>query len=286
MGNVSPPVPDMRDDADADSLALLKPGDSGDAIRIVQQRLLALGFPPGVIDGQYGDMTTQAVMQFQKSAHLAVTGFIDNETLHALGYEVDQSPGTQSGPFSVDAVSRMFPGAPLQNIRAYLPLVLTALNEFGLDDAPMTLVALATIRAETGSFAPLDEYPSAYNTDPGGVPFARYDFRKDLGNGAAGDGARFKGRGFIQLTGRANYVEFSEKLGLGDTLIDRPEMANDPWIAARLLACFLKSKEGIIRTALKKGDFASARKAVNGGTHGLDNFITAYRAGAQGIGLA
>lgn len=284
MSRMLPPVPDIRDDVE--NLAVLKPGDAGDAIRIIQQRLLALGFSPGMIDGYYGDQTSLAVKRFQQAAGLPPTAMVDSRTLNALGYEVDPSPSSGDERFSVDAVSPMFPGAPPHNIRAYLPLVLTALAEVGLDDPTMTLAALATIRAETGSFAPIDEYPSKYNTAPGGAPFALYDFRRDLGNNAAGDGARFKGRGFIQLTGRDNYRTFSEQLGLGALLLDRPDMANDPWIAARVLAAFLKNKESAIRKALEQGDFTTARKAVNGGTHGLEQFIASYRIGAREIGLA
>jgi putative chitinase len=274
------------------SLALFKEGDSGDAIRVIQQRLGTVGFPCGTPDGDYGPKTAQAVAQFQQSIHLPPTGEVDHQTLQALGYEADQQPlppassSEMQQDFSVAHVSRMFPGAPLQNIRTYLPLILNAMVEFGMADAAMILVALATIRAETGLFAPIDEGQSSYNTAPGGAPFARYDFRQDLGNNAAGDGARYKGRGFIQLTGCNNYQNYSHKLGLGDQLVREPERANDPTIAARVLAAFLKDKEALIRKALNQNDFAAARRAVNGGTNGLDTFIATYRSGAQEIGLA
>jgi peptidoglycan L-alanyl-D-glutamate endopeptidase CwlK len=145
----------------------------------------------------------------------------------------------------------------------------------------MLLMALATIRVETGSFSPISEYQSKYNTAPGGKPFALYDFRSDLGNSAQGDGDRYKGRGFIQLTGKHNYSIYSAKLGLGDLLVRQPESANDPVIAARVLAAFLKDKEGIIRSALNKGDLAAARKAVNGGTHGLEQFQATFQKGGN-----
>ena len=59
----------------------------------------------------------------------------------------------------------------------------------------------------------------------------------------------------------------------------RPELANDPLIAARILAAYLKDHEGDIRAALSRGDLAAARKAVNGGTHGLDQFQLAFQRG-------
>jgi predicted chitinase len=112
-----------------------------------------------------------------------------------------------------------------------------------------------------------------------------YDFRADLGNNAPGDGARFKGRGFVQLTGRNNYARYSQEVGLGDELLQTPDAANDPVIAARILAAFLKDHEAEIRDALMRGDLAAARKAVNGGTHGLAQFEIAFQKGASLAGM-
>ena len=145
----------------------------------------------------------------------------------------------------------------------------------------MVLIALSTIRAESASFAPISEFQSRYNTTPGKHAFNRYDFRADLGNGALGDGAKYKGRGFIQLTGKANYRKYSRRLGLGTRLVDNPDLANDPKIAADLLAYFLKDKESVIRQDLAKSDLRAARRRVNGGTHGIQQFATAFRTGAE-----
>ncbi|HEY9686914.1 MAG TPA: peptidoglycan-binding protein [Coleofasciculaceae cyanobacterium] len=268
---------------------LIKSGDSGDAVRVIQDKLKRLGFDPGAMDGIYGGKTVNAVYSFQSAWGMKPTGVIDPPTLYALGYQVDEPtpPARQPGDdWTVEKVARMFPGAPVENIRKYLPAVLSALASFGLSDPAMTLAALATIRAESAGFEPIGEYVSTYNTTPGKRPFGLYDFRKDLGNQATGDGERYKGRGFVQLTGRFNYEKFSKLLGLGDLLLRQPEHANDPEIAASLLACFLKSKEAVIRKALALGDLASARKAVNGGSHGLERFVTAYQTGAHLAGLA
>src|SRR4030095_11192702 len=106
-----------------------------------------------------------------------------------------------------------------------------------------------------------------------------YDNRRDLGNRGRPDGSDFKGRGFVQLTGRANYQKFSVQLGLGNGLVDNPKLANDPKVAADLLALFLKDKEASIRKALLDDDLRGARKLVNGGSHGLAEFSEAYRIG-------
>lgn len=175
---------------------------------------------------------------------------------------------------TVDIAARIVPGASRAHIESSLPPILKALEAAGLDDRAMILMALATIRAETGSFLPISEFVSRFNTSPGGHPFDLYDLRADLGNQGAPDGERFKGRGFIQLTGRANYA-----LHGGEKLVDDPDLANDPMVAAQLLASFLKAHEPKIRTALAASDLREARRQVNGGTHGLDAFTAAYKTG-------
>ena len=179
---------------------------------------------------------------------------------------------------TVDIAARIVP-APRVNIESNLPLVLNALVAPQLADKPMILMALATIRAETGSFLPISEGQSHFNTSPGGHPFDLYDSRANLGNLGPPDGERFKGRGFIQLTGRANYALHGAAIGLGNQLIENPDLANDPGIAARLLASFLKTHEERIRAALTEGDLREARRLVNGGSHGLAAFTAAYTAG-------
>ena len=87
----------------------------------------------------------------------------------------------------------------------------------------------------------------------------------------------------MQLTGRANYTTYSVRMGMGTGLVDNPEKASDPVIAANLLALFLKDKERRIREALLENDLAAARKLVNGGSHGLNDFADAFRAGDRVI---
>jgi peptidoglycan L-alanyl-D-glutamate endopeptidase CwlK len=180
---------------------------------------------------------------------------------------------------TVDLAARIIPHAPRANIESNLPFVLDALVPPQLADKPMILMALATICAETGSFLPLSEGQSHFNTSPGGHPFDLYDSRADIGNRGAPDGERFKGRGFIQLTGRANYALHGSAIGLDNQLIENPDLANIPGIAARLLASFLKTHEQRIRAALTANDLREARRLVNGGSHGLDAFTAAYNAG-------
>lgn len=91
----------------------------------------------------------------------------------------------------------------------------------------------------------------------------RYEGRADLGNAVAGDGKRFLGRGYVQITGRRNYSDWSKRLGID--LVGKPTLAEQPEIAARMLV------EGMrLGTFTGKklddypGDFVGARRIVNG----------------------
>ena len=252
-------------------------------IKALQQALFDHGFNPGKADGSFGLGTQAAVMAFQRSAGLLADGIAGVRTLAALQGTAAPPLASVLGQISTAVVSQMFPHTPLINIKRNLPFVLTALDEAQLHDRLMVLAALATIRAETESFEPVAEGQSRYNTspDPKGHAFDLYDQRKDLGNTGPPDGERFRGRGYIQLTGRANYATYGQGIGLQRQLIENPELASEPAIAAKLLAAFLKHKERRIKEALLHQDFAGARRLVNGGSHGLDRFVDAYKTGIR-----
>jgi len=258
---------------------ILREGDAGPDVVELQTRLQAAGFPPGALDGAFGPGTHAALLAFQESASLLPDGIAGPQTLAALGVvQAALPPLTGMPPITVAMAARMFPGAPEANIANHLPIVLNALQAAGLTATPVVLAALGTIRAETAGFAPVGEYVSRFNTSSGGNPFDLYDYRKDLGNRGPTDGADYRGRGFVQLTGRDNYVRFGRRVGVPD-LADNPDKANDPVIAAALLAAFVNAVLIPLRRALAADDLAAARRLVNGGTHGLAAFIDAYRTG-------
>ena len=243
----------------------LRTGSSGSDVRALQTRLEELGFSPGPIDGQFGPGTESAVRAFQQSRGLTVDGIVGPATAKALGLELERPdvgveaeiPSGFTG-VTVTAVSKMFPSTPVRNIQTHLPNVLGALVDSALADQKMVLMALGSIRAETEGFEPISEFQSKFNTSPEGHPFDKYDDREDLGNQGRPDGERFRGRGFIQLTGRFNYQEHGEAIELGNRLIEEPELANDSEIASKLLASFIKGKEDRIRQALEDNDLRKA----------------------------
>ncbi len=91
-----------------------------------------------------------------------------------------------------------------------------------------------------------------------------------MGNDQAGDGYRFRGRGYLQLTGRDNYRVFGERIGLD--LISAPEKAEDPAVAWRIAASYFANRSRRGKTALEwadENDVYNVTRIVNGGEHGL-----------------
>lgn len=95
-----------------------------------------------------------------------------------------------------------------------------------------------------------------------------YEGRATLGNTFKGDGPRFKGRGLIQVTGRANYAECSRALfGSEDVLLGNPDMLATPENAVRSAYWFWNKNK--LNEVADTGDFVKVVRRINGGTNGL-----------------
>lgn len=179
------------------------------------------------------------------------------------------------------AIRTAFPATSLSTIDKNLPFVLSAIKEFQIFDPKIVAAVFATIRAENPSFEPTTEHVSKFNTEDGAKPFNLYEPGTPrgarLGNTEPGDGEKFRGRGYLQLTGRANYQKMSARLGLGTLLVEFPDLANSPEMSARILCAFIADNERM-KSALKSDDLVLARKTTSGGSHGLSEFAQAYRA--------
>jgi putative chitinase len=254
----------------------LKNGSNGDDVKRLQQALKDKGLYTGPIDGAFGPGTEAAVRAFQASKGLGADGVAGPVTKAALGIIVPPGPDI-SGSVTVDKVMSMMPDTSRAGVAANLPNVLAALKADQLSDRCMVLMALATIYVETGQFKPLGEFQSSFNTSPGGRPYDLYDDRADLGNRGAPDGATFKGRGFVQVTGRNNYAKYGAMVGVD--LVANPDLALDSVIASKILAAYLKGVETAVRVATAEGSLEDLRRTVNGGTNGLAEFTKAYRKG-------
>ncbi|HEY4544863.1 MAG TPA: glycoside hydrolase family 19 protein [Pedomonas sp.] len=126
---------------------------------------------------------------------------------------------------------------------------------------------LAQAAHETGGFRHFVELGSGDGPDPDPYDdyLQRYDYRRDLGNSAAGDGERYRGRGIFQLTGKANYWTYSKRVGID--LINQPERAAEPELAV-LIACLFWADRKLNAIADDDALVAITRR-INGGTNGL-----------------
>jgi len=267
--------------SDIESIILIK-GNQGVHVKTLKQQLdKALGATaklfPTLASGDVFDNDTEAALRnWQVTIGLVGDGVAGPCVRRALGVI---SLRALAVPLNTAEVKKVFPTATkASNVSKYIPYVVAALEAFELTDVDMIAVALATIRAETEGFVPISEMISQYNTPPGKLPFSAYEgdkLAKTLGNLYPGDGASFRGRGFVQLTGRYNYELYAKRLDV--PLDTKPDFANTPEIAACLLAAFLYDKQSAMRAALKTGDLAKVRKLVNGGAHGLVRFRETFK---------
>lgn len=105
--------------------------------------------------------------------------------------------------------------------------------------------------------------------------FQKYDPKHNprlatkLGNKFKGDGAHFKGRGFVQLTGRENYTQASREIFGDDRLIKKPDLAAQPDIAARIAVWYWTDR---VKPLVKDfSDTTRVTKIINGGLNGLED---------------
>jgi putative chitinase len=92
-----------------------------------------------------------------------------------------------------------------------------------------------------------------------------YEGRADLGNTQAGDGVRYKGRGLLQLTGRANYRTYGA--ALGNDLEQFPERAAEPVLSLRIACQFWALKK--LNRFCDADDIVELTRRINGGSNGL-----------------
>lgn len=93
---------------------------------------------------------------------------------------------------------------------------------------------------------------------------------KDLGNKQEGDGWNFRGSGYIQLTGRANFTNAEKSLKIG--ILENPDLARTHSNSWLILAWYMTTREGML-AAIAKDDAFQVTKLVNGGTNGLQDRI-------------
>ncbi|PKV42740.1 putative chitinase [Janthinobacterium sp. 61] len=139
-----------------------------------------------------------------------------------------------------------------------------AMLEFGITTPARQASFLSQVGHESGSLAYVRELASG----------AAYEGRRDLGNTLPGDGVRYKGRGLIQITGRANYAACGKALGLD--LLAKPDLLEQIVNACRSAGWFWQSNG--LNALADAGDQVRVTRRVNGGTNGLAERLALFAA--------
>jgi predicted chitinase len=134
-------------------------------------------------------------------------------------------------------------------------LMLKSLVDAGITDPQTQALIMGQLSHESGGFKSMNEIG-------GGV---QYEGNRRLGNTQPGDGDRFRGRGFVQLTGRYNYTSAARDLGLD--LVNNPDLAADPQNAAKIAIWYLQKKRGNGKSPLdyaQAGNFDGLTQSIQG----------------------
>ena len=163
-----------------------------------------------------------------------------------------------------------------------LPFLTNAMAEFAIEAPARAAAFLAQLAHESGQFRFMEEIWQPTDAQRRYEPVTKLS--KNLGNTEAGDGKRFKGRGPIQLTGRANYKRFGDLLGV-DLIADPPRAAN-PNVAFRVAGLFW-SKKGLNELADLTTDdaFKEITRRINGGFNGLADRQAFYAVARRVLGV-
>ena len=159
-------------------------------------------------------------------------------------------------------------GARFDRATEFQSVIEAAMAEFEINTPDRQAAFLAQVGHESGGLHWLVEIwgPTIAQT--------HYEGRADLGNTEPGDGFKFRGRGLIQITGRANFQAAGDALGVD--LVAEPEQLSTPELAARSAAWFW-TEHGLNELA-DVGDFMRITRRINGGTNGFDERLALYDA--------
>ena len=140
-------------------------------------------------------------------------------------------------------------------IAALGPVLQPTLQEYSIDNFLRVAHWLGQICHESAGFSTTEEFASG----------EEYEGRENLGNTQPGDGPRYKGRGLIQLTGRANYRTYGSALGID--LEGNPERAAEPVLSLRIACEYWKRRD--INPLCDADDIEAVTRKINGGLNGL-----------------
>jgi putative chitinase len=270
---------------------LLRKGDNNEQVKQLQVKL---HLDPV---GNFGPKTEEAVKLWQAAHGLTADGIVGDKTWAQIMGE-EEHPQVQQQSVVVSNST----GLKLDKLKGHIPDAVIAMipavaQKFQIDSALRLAHFLAQCGHESGGFRltkenlnysakglngifkkyfPTEAAAAAYARQPEKIANKVYGGRMGNGPESSGDGAKFCGRGYIQLTGKDNYTAFGKSIG--EDVCANPQVVAEKY--ALLSAAWFFNKNGLHKMADGGSTDAvvtSITKRVNGGTIGLADRIKHFK---------
>lgn len=262
---------------------VLKLGSKGNKVKELQ---IFLGIND---DGDFGFTTEKEVKKWQKSNGLLDDGIVGPLTIDKMGFGTTIKPKikTKSGVLDITVLSGHIPKSVLEQMDVVI-------NKYKINTPLRMAHFLSQCSHESGNFKVVEEnlrysakglektfkkyFPDGlseqYSLKPEKIANFVYGNRMGNGNVASGEGYKFRGRGYIQLTGKNNYKSFSDSMELN--FVERPDLVATEYP--------LVSAGWFFQNCLNKADLGSTddvvkavTKCVNGGYNGLAHRLEMFK---------
>ena len=271
---------------------LLRKGDNNENVKLMQEKL---GISPAVTN--FGPKTEAAVKEFQTKHGLPADGIVGPKTWEMImGHSgvsvapIEATPIVPVGGLKLDKLKGHIPDAVIKMIpdtaakfQINTPLRLAHfLAQCGHESGGFRLTKENLNYSAKGlmgifkKYFPTEAIANAYQRNPQKIANKVYGGRMGNGPEASGDGAKFCGRGYIQLTGKDNYTAFGKSIG--EDVCANPQVVAEKY--ALLSAAWFFSKNGLHKMAdggATDAVVTSITKRVNGGTIGLADRIKHFK---------
>lgn len=264
---------------------VLKVGSKGDLVAQLQRKL-------GINDdGDFGNGTATALKAWQKANGLTDDGIAGDATLAKMGIVAQSAPvPTSAGPLKLEGLKGHVP----DSVIAQIPEVAAKfgitnnlrlahfLSQCGHESGGFKAVqenlnyGAKGLRGIFGKYFPTDAKALEYERKPEKIANLVYGNRMGNGDEASGEGYKFRGRGYIQLTGKSNYSNFAKFIG--EDTVANPDLVATKYPLAS--AAFFFQSNGLWAICDKGADEATVTavtKRVNGGTIGLADRLAHFK---------
>lgn len=267
---------------------LLKIGSKSEDVKKLQAKL-GLG-----ADGDFGPGTDKAVKAWQQANGLTADGVVGDATWAKMFGDGAAAPAAPvaipASDFKLAALKGHVPDAVIAQIpdtaakfNITTPLRLAHfLAQCGHESGGFKAVSenlnygAKGLRGIFGKYFPTDALAAQYERQPEKIANRVYSSRMGNGDEKSGEGYKFRGRGYIQLTGKSNYASFDKTVE--DDIVANPDLVATKYPLAS--AAFFFNNNGLWAVCDKGSDTAAVTavtKRVNGGTIGLEDRIKHFK---------